>query len=430
MLTEEAFNALLKTLEEPPAHAVIIMATTAPHKVPGTILSRCQRFQFRPIGDQEAAERLEKVARAEKLSVDDEARWMIARAGQGSLRDSLTILDQAVSWCGGAVTGPKVAELLGLLPRALVDRVVEGLAARDPKACLQVLAEALGAGYDVGQFGRDLRDALREFLLALVGGEEGVADVLPRDRLEAARERAARFGVPWLVHALHLLSSADEEARRADHPRLILEVTLVKLAGPYISTAEILDRLAELESRLNGGPASSSPPDSPQARSSPPPGPSSRWSAIVESVQVHSLSLGFLLGRGLVVKESDAEIEVSFGRKEQVDAATAALREVEKAARQVSGVAFRVRFVQGTVPAVQAAHAAASPVRDESQAEPEDEAETETVVEEAGDSFPDEVAAPSGQKATSPRPARSQTESVVEKIVDLFGGHVVGGAGT
>src|SRR5438874_1172822 len=170
MLTPEAFNALLKTLEEPPPRVVFIMATTASHKVPDTILSRCQQFEFRTIATQKIAERLRLIADAEGIKVDEEALREIARAGEGSMRDAQSAFDQVISFSEGKITTADVEAALGLASAEQLARVVAAIANEQPAEALAVVDDLVMRGHDLRNFCRDLLAHLRDLLVAKVGG--------------------------------------------------------------------------------------------------------------------------------------------------------------------------------------------------------------------------------------------------------------------
>ena len=261
MLSTSAFNALLKTLEEPPAHVVFIMATTELHKVPDTILSRCQQFEFRQIATGKIFQRLREIAVSEGVTIDDAALGEVARAGAGSLRDAQSALDQVIAFSGASVTADDVASALGLVSAATLGRFAETIAARDSPRLLVLIEEVVARGYDLRNFTRELMAYLRHLLVVKSGitGSEvlGVADV----EIARLKELAARFSEEDLVRCFHLLAGTEKEIKDSPHPRFQLEIGLVKLAhATRLRTLdELIGRLEELESRLGGGGESSVP---------------------------------------------------------------------------------------------------------------------------------------------------------------------------
>jgi DNA polymerase-3 subunit gamma/tau len=261
MLTEPAFNALLKTLEEPPAHVVFVLATTEPRELPATILSRCQRFDFRPIAAAEIAAGLrrileEEAARSgEAASVDPDALAAIAAAADGSLRDALSLTDTALAYGEGRVTAATVRELTGSGGVEAAGRLAEALARRDAADALGRIDGAVTEGLDVGLLGQDTLELLRRALVAAVQGTPPAG--APAE--EAARLAAlAAAGPEDLLLLVKGLLEAEAEMRKSLHPRVDLEVAVVRLChrpAPQ-SIESVLERLERAEGQLRGyGPA-------------------------------------------------------------------------------------------------------------------------------------------------------------------------------
>ena len=258
MLTTAAFNALLKTLEEPPAHVVFVLCTTDPQKIPATILSRVQRFDFRSIDDADIRERLEYVCRAEGFSAEPEAIDIVARHARGGMRDALSTLEQLSVFGDGSITAADARDLLGVADSAALDAAVAALASRDAAALLGLVADQLSAGNDLLRFCDGLVGRLRDLYVASVAGpvesllggteEERAALVAQARTLEPA-ERISRY--------LDCLGSAALSMRTARNPRLTLEVAVSRLVRPETDmTVEALaERVAVLERALAGGAA-------------------------------------------------------------------------------------------------------------------------------------------------------------------------------
>lgn len=227
MLTTEACNALLKTLEEPPAHVLFILATTDAQKLPATILSRCQRFEFRRGSVGLIGERLKFVAEAEGYSLDPEAVRLIARASGGSWRDAISLLEQVLSYGGTTVTAAQVASLLGAVEEESLLELTDGIARGDGRVVYSLVERLISEGTEPRQLARDLGEHFRALLLADAGA-------LPPDAYhpEAARrlaEQAAGFGTGRLVAGLEALAHADREMRWSDTGRVVLEVALARM---------------------------------------------------------------------------------------------------------------------------------------------------------------------------------------------------------
>ena len=255
MLSAGAFNALLKTLEEPPPNVLFILATTEPHKVPATIHSRCQRHDFRKIGPDQIRDRLAEIARVEGVRLDEDALALLARAADGSLRDGQSLLDQAIAYCGAEIAGQAVAELLGLVASdalfAATGAIAEGAAGR----LLELVEELASRGSDLRLFVGELLGHLRNLLVVKVTAKaRQFLGLAPAD-FERTAAHAEAFTVPRLEVLLHLLAQAEAEMRRSGYPRFILEVALVRMAETAAVTAleDLIRRLTELEGRLGGG---------------------------------------------------------------------------------------------------------------------------------------------------------------------------------
>ena len=271
-LTDFAWNALLKTLEEPPSHVRFVFATTEPLEVPDTIASRCQVFEFRRLRSEELIRHLTAVAAAEKAPLEAEAAALIARASEGSVRDALSRLDQAIAVSTEGVTADAVARALGLIGLDVYFDLGEAIAARDPGKALTVLDRLHDHGMDMEEIADGLTHHLRQLLLVAVDRTlEKLIDAAPSDR-ERYMAQAARFTPGDLTAMLALLLEARGQLRRAEAPRVVLEVTLVDLCTlPTAGTVdELLDRLGRLEARLGGGTAPGTAAKPPAAAASTP----------------------------------------------------------------------------------------------------------------------------------------------------------------
>lgn len=227
MLSTAAFNALLKTLEEPPDHAIFIMATTEVHKVPATILSRCQRFTFTRHGVASTAAHLRQIAQAEGLSLAEGAPEAIARAATGSMRDALSVLEQLASFTSGAIALEQVHSLLGMTAAAEVFALIEALLAGDTATALRAVGGVADQGADVRQFTRDLVERLRSLLLLMAGGDHARAE-LGADEQDLLAAWATRAEVPRLLHWIKLFSGLDYQLRTSPYGHLPLELAVVE----------------------------------------------------------------------------------------------------------------------------------------------------------------------------------------------------------
>jgi DNA polymerase III subunit gamma/tau len=260
MLSGAAFNALLKTLEEPPPRVVFIMATTELHKLPDTILSRCQQFEFRTIATAKIAERLRLIADAEKVSITDDALREIARAGEGSMRDAQSAFDQVISFSGTEIKPEDVETALGVAGTEMLARVMRAIDEQKPIEALLVVDDLVMRGHDLRNFCRDLLAHLRDLLVAKASGDTtALLDSSAASRAELARQANA-FSESDLVRFFHSLTETENNLRTAAHPRYQLEIGLVKLMEMrrVVSLNHLAERLAALEESLRTGKAPSS----------------------------------------------------------------------------------------------------------------------------------------------------------------------------
>ena len=256
MLTTNAFNALLKTLEEPPPHVKFVFATTEPHKVPITILSRCQRFDFKRIALPRIVARLRYIVDQEGVSVSDEALAVVARKGDGSMRDALSTLDQVLAFCGNSVADADVATLLGVVDRRLITEGCQAALSKDVRSVLEIVAQVDSFGYSMRQFCHELIDQFRSIAILKAVGEPGDLLELSEAELIELKTLGAGCSSQDLQRHLTLLLKAEAEMSHASFPRLILEMALMKMAtlAPAIAVQELLSRLAALEGGMPGDP--------------------------------------------------------------------------------------------------------------------------------------------------------------------------------
>ena len=252
MLTAEAANALLKTLEEPPGHAVFVLVTTEPHRLPSTITSRTQRFEFHRISLAAIVARLRSVAASEGISADDAALQLIARNADGALRDAESVLDQLTAFCQGRVTREDVLAVLGLMEEEAAEQVTEAVIAGDAAACLALADRVITAGRDIRQILRGLVEYFRDLLIVAVVADPQEIVETSEDRLEVLRAQAARLSPGALLQKIRILTAAEAEARFATQARVVLEMALLKLCRPDMdpSIEGLAARLEALEARL------------------------------------------------------------------------------------------------------------------------------------------------------------------------------------
>ncbi|HTL47733.1 MAG TPA: DNA polymerase III subunit gamma/tau, partial [Verrucomicrobiae bacterium] len=384
MLTTEAFNALLKTLEEPPPHVKFIFATTESHKVPLTILSRCQRFNFKRIPTPEIAKKLEEIAKREKLKYEKNALFLAAKASEGGLRDAETLLDQLASFSDEKINEEDVLFLLGLASEDLYFKVLEALAAKDAKALFAMIEELYQGGRDLMQFAKGLLEIFRNLLLLQCAQEPGEFIEMSEDGVEQLKKRKDLFTRGELLMGLSLIGNLQGQLRRnLAPPKLLVETTLLKLLH--------LDGLRSLESavpaapaaaqaapRTYQAPASAPAPVRTQAAPSPVPAAEKKsqpavreaaapaakaasgeavtlaeveaaWAQIVEYVKAKRMSIGIFLSESQPVETSGALVTLALPsefqfHKETLDK-SANKKLVEEAFETITGKRAGIQFV-------------------------------------------------------------------------------------
>ena len=254
MLTLQAFNALLKTLEEPPPHVKFIFATTEPHKVPITILSRCQKFDFKRIPSGKIVDHLARVTAQEGIEISQAGLTLLAREAEGSMRDAQSLLDQVIAYTGSKVEDKDITDILGIIDRELLFETSQAVIEGVPEKCIQIVDKIYNYGYDLKEFYRDLMDQFRNLLVCLISSQSDLIDMTDSD-MEEIRRQAEKAGRERLQQSLSLLIAREEDLRYTTHPRLVLETILVKLCGlgEILSFDELMRKIEGLEKRL--GPA-------------------------------------------------------------------------------------------------------------------------------------------------------------------------------
>ena len=245
MLTQEAFNALLKTLEEPPSHVIFIFATTAVQKVPPTILSRCQRFDFKAVPTGEIITQLKHVLKAEKIEVPEDILGMIARKADGAMRDALSLLDQVISFCGVEFTAEKAAQVLGVFDTDLFFELTDLVLERNTLGVVRFVARLAEEGIDLAGFYQELAEHYRSLTAFKLGARESdVAQVSPAS-VERYTETAERFDLEDLVRSLQLILGFEESFNNSGQQKICLELLLIRLTllEKSVNISELLSRL-------------------------------------------------------------------------------------------------------------------------------------------------------------------------------------------
>lgn len=252
MLTTGAFNALLKTLEEPPKNVIFILATTEPHKVLDTILSRCQRFDFTLLSTPDIIERLEYICNQEKVDYDKESLNLIATASNGGLRDAISILDQAISFTNSNLRSSEIQEMLGKVDISLLNRFMDNVINRNSTVTLEIINEVIKSGKNISMFVSDLLDFLRQIMLFRECGRDSTIFNFTDESIRNIEDIAKKINTEALLLFLEILKDVERELSFADQPRIVLELAIVKMVSPEAegSLEDLKTRIVELENKV------------------------------------------------------------------------------------------------------------------------------------------------------------------------------------
>lgn len=254
MLSTGAFNALLKTLEEPPAHVVFILATTEPHRLPATILSRCQRFDFRRISAESIVKRLEKITEANSITIDPDAGRLIAKLSDGALRDAISLLDQCISMGNTHINYENVLSVVGIVNDTFMSEMAGDVLARNTNSLLEKVNRLVMDGRDIPHFISDLVQYFRNLLICKAVPVPGDIVDVPRDILDVMKVQCKEVSQDEIIHMIKELSALEAGLKWASNPRILLEVTLLKLCeSRSVSGGSLEKRVAALESMLSDG---------------------------------------------------------------------------------------------------------------------------------------------------------------------------------
>ena len=249
MLSNSAFNALLKTLEEPPAHAVFIFATTEPHKIPDTILSRCQRFDFKRISLKDIQNQIKHIASSEGIEINDTAVYLLARESEGSMRDSQGLLDQVVSFSGNKVAERDIIDALGIMDRQFLFRLTDAIIRKDDTACLNLIENIYNFGYDFKRFCQDLLEQIRNLIVVKTVKESKDLLDIPDAEVAELQKLAEEVSLSDVQIMLNILYRSYEEIARSAMPRFVLEMAILRMThiDKFQSIDEMIKRLEGVE---------------------------------------------------------------------------------------------------------------------------------------------------------------------------------------
>lgn len=422
-LSTSAFNALLKTLEEPPEHAVFILATTEAHKVPATIISRCQRYDFRRVGITSLIKLLREILTEEKITCSDEALYAIARAADGGIRDAESILEQLISYCGKSITFKDVFDVLGLVDWKQLERVCTALLDKNIAELLKVVEDIVASGKDLSQFVQDILQYFRNLLVCKTADPKALL-ALPDDELAAMQQMAEKFTLTNLIRLVEQFAELAKDFDSQLAQRIALESLLIRVSkvSVEVSVDAVLEKLAAMGA---GGIA----PPRPLAVSAPQPtardiepaaprngngngerAPRARkakvtadnlarvWPLVAQSASEHSMNLGVALGHAMPAEVDGDQIVVRFAAAHM---RAKALVERSENLEVISGV------LQGMTQNIASLR-------------------IDTELDEAGPEISDTRPSPQVYGTVNPEEAKAAlADAHVAKVIDVFRGRIV-----
>lgn len=380
MLTTEAFNALLKTLEEPPRHVLFIFATTQPNKVPPTILSRCQRFDFKRIPINEIVGHLRYICSQEGIEIEGDGLLLIAKKADGSMRDAQSLLDQAVSFAGERITMENLMKVLGMVDQELFFEVSDTITKKDVERGLQLVERVISEGYDTDEFLSGLTEHFRNLLIVRSTNSTDLIQTSEVYREKYAQE-AQNFLEEDLLRLITIASDAEYAIKRSSNPRLRLEMALLKMIK--LDRTVLLEDVIERIEKLKKGVQAANPEIDQQPSkqiNNPPPQASQgekelelikrHWQQIVEEVKKKRIAIGSFLQEGNPTKLKKDILEISFGKDNgfHVSMLNKNKDTIQGAIREVLNINLRVRCVQGDFE--RRAQGPSDPIKDLKEQEP------------------------------------------------------------
>ncbi|MBI4974497.1 MAG: DNA polymerase III subunit gamma/tau, partial [Candidatus Omnitrophica bacterium] len=357
MLTPEAFNALLKILEEPPPHVKFIFATTQAHKVPPTIISRCQRFDFRRLSAKDILANLKRIAEKENLDVNDDALILIAKYSDGSMRDGQVMLDQIMSFTEGRVDVKDIVKVLGIVDEEMLFGLSASIKAKDAVSALKIIDILINEGKDAVQVVSGLIEHFRNICVIKISKElDSLINAGP-DRIKRYAEEAQKYTVEEILYIIYTFANTIDFIKRVSLARVPLEAAMVKLtrSGSITSLAEIIERINNLEARLQGGRAQQEPEltveqDRLQAKpeDSNMNGILSSWTGVINYVKAKKISIGSYLEEASPLKLEANTLSIGFPKelgfhKEMLELAENG-RLIDEAIREVMKLDLKVVY--------------------------------------------------------------------------------------
>lgn len=256
MLSKGAFNALLKTLEEPPKHLVFILATTEKEKLPQTIVSRCQRFDFKRVSTNDIVKNMKVISEKLDIQIDDKALNLIARSAEGGMRDALSLLDQCISYGEKIIKYEDAINILGIANKDLLFKLVDNIISKDIEEVLKMVDGIIQEGKDINQFIIDLINHIRDLLI--IRTSKNAQDILESPDIKQLSEQSKNVDASFYLNALDILTEAANKAKWSTQPRIILEVALINILN--MESISLLERVKRLEEKINNAPETTLPP--------------------------------------------------------------------------------------------------------------------------------------------------------------------------
>ena len=414
MLTPEAFNALLKTLEEPPQHVKFIFATTQAHKVPPTILSRCQRFDFRRIATKEIAGNLNEIVREEGLTIDGEAIGLIARYSDGGMRDAQVMLDQMTSFAKGKVAAKDVTKILGMVEEEALFELSGAIRDKNAVKALEMLDRLINEGKDVTQIVLGLIEHFRNISITKISKDIDNLIDAGADKIKHYRDEAGRFTIEDILYIIYTLSNTIDFIKKSSLSRVPLEAALVKLtlSHPAVPLNEVIKRIEKLEKSGRQQPAEEPResirevplPIAPAsaAKSADLDEVSSSWSAIISHITPKKISVASYLREGYPVSLEDKKLSIGFPKELQFHKEVLESQDnkslIEAAIKAVLGREFKVAFIL------------VEPVKDPNRQTGYSGEEGSEVLPEDGDA------------------AKKEVDPIVKTALEIFGGDIADSA--
>ncbi len=369
MLTMDAFNALLKTLEEPPAHVKFIFATTQAHKVPPTILSRCQRFDFRRISIKDIVDSLKLIANKENLKVDDDVLILMAKHSDGSMRDAQVVLDQISSFADGRISLEDASKILGAVSDDILFSLADSIKSKDALKALKIIDDLADEGKDVAQIVLYLIEHFRDLSVAKISKDpRALIDASP-EKIERYEEQAGKFTVEEMLYIIYTLSNTIDFVRKSNMARVPFEVAMIKLTrmGSIVSTVDLMERLEKIEDGLKKNilfPDPSKPVESIRKEPGQELHKEARadkkvhhngldeiigyWNAITDRVKERKISVAMYLNEGYPESVDSGTLSVSFPKSSQFHKDTLESPECKniilKAIKDVTGLDLKLRL--------------------------------------------------------------------------------------